>query len=273
MLAAGSASMSFKGCSVEAGVEQWLRLGGRHVDTANDYGTQPDVGRALKASGVPRKEVFLTTKIPGPIGRLAAMELILNTSLPHMGVDYIDLVLIHSPCLAREDQFDKCGDALKGARLETWQGLVELVKAGKIRAAGVSNFNKEQVAEILAAGGRPAVNQVEWHLGYHNEQLLAASKAAGVTLEAWGPLTGPTAGHPGVSLADSRLKTVAARYNASTAQVALRWSAQKGVAAVTGTCDKGHALGDLAAFDFALSEADVALLDGLQAAPAMLIAV
>lgn len=271
MIALGAANISFQGCSVQEGVEQWLRLGGRHIDTAYDYGTQPEVGRALRASGVPRSEVFVTTKIPGPIGEQEVIDLVEKVSLPQLGMDYVDLLLIHFPCLDKGDFPNKCGAVGRTERLATWAGLMELQKKGKIRAAGVSNYAAEHLAEIAAAGSRAAVNQVEWHLGYHNETLLAASKAFGVTLEAWGPLTGPTAavaGHAGISLGDPDLKAVAKRYNASTAQVALRWSAHKGVVPVTATCNKEHALGDLAAFDFDLSEADIAQLDALKAKPA-----
>lgn len=266
MLVLGAATVSFTECTVQEGVEQWLRLGGRHIDTANDYGTQLDVGRALKAVGLPRDSVFITTKIPGPIGEQAAIALIQQASLPQLGVDFIDLVLIHFPCLDAHDFPDKCGGKLKTERLATWKGLMTLQKAGKIRAVGVSNYNVEQVAEIIAVGGCPAVNQVEWHLGYHNETLLTAMMASGVTLEAWGSLSGPTAsmaGHPGISLRDPRLAKLADIYNVSTAQLALRWSAHKGVVPVTATCNKDHALGDLATFDFDITDTDIAQLDAL----------
>lgn len=266
MLALGAAHQSFTTCSVQDGVEQWLHLGGRHIDTANDYGTQPDVGRALKAAGLPRQDVFITTKIPGPIGRQSAIDMIEKTSLPQLGLDYIDLVLIHFPCINKKDFPNKCGDKNSEERLATWEGLRQLQKDGKIRAAGVSNYNAEQVAEIINIGDRPAVNQVEWHLGYHNETLLTSMKKWGVILEAWAALAGPTAsiaGHSGISLSDPRLKQVADKYNASTAQLALRWSAHKGVVPVTATCNKDHAQGDLKAFAFDLEQADIAVLDHL----------
>lgn len=269
MLAFGSARSSFKGeCTVTEAVKQWLSLGGRHIDTANNYGTQPDVGRALEESGVPRADIFLTTKIPGPIGKQEAIAMITNASLPQLGVDYIDLVLVHTPCLEHKFFPNLCGAKEAAARLDTWQGLLELRAAGKIRAVGVSNFDAEQVAELARASGvAPAVNQVEWHLGYHNETLLAAMKADGVVLEAWAPLAGPTAGmagHPGVPLGDPHLGRVAAGHHGATAaQVALRWSVHKGVAPVTATCSAAHAKGDLAAFDFDLSEDEVSLLDSL----------
>jgi 2,5-diketo-D-gluconate reductase A len=271
MIAFGSATSSFKDqCSVQEAVEQWLHLGGRHIDTAWNYHTQPDVGRALKSSGVPRKEVFLTTKIPGPIGKQKVIDTILKESLPQLGLEYIDLLLIHYPCEDLKLFPNKCGAVGKEARLDTWQGLMELQKAGKIRAAGVSNYDIEQVSEIIeTTGSAPAVNQVEWHLGYHNETLLAGMKGNNVTLEAWASLAGPTAsaaGNPGISLGDARLKVFAQRHNVSTAQIALRWSTYKGVVPVTATCDKSHALGDLAIFSFDLTSSEVAELDSLRVA-------
>lgn len=267
MIALGAAHISFANCSVQEGIEQWLRLGGRHIDTANNYGTQPDVGRALKSASVPRQDIFITTKIPGPIGRQSAIDMIERSSLPQLGVEYIDLVLIHFPCISKKDFPDKCGDENKEERLATWEGLRQLQKEGKIRATGVSNFNADQIAEIVDIGDRPAVNQVEWHLGYHNETLLTYMKRWGVTLEAWAPLAGPTAslaGHSGISLRDPRLKQVADKYNVSTAQLALRWSAHKGVVPVTGSCEKDHVLSDLNTFAFDLEDTDVSVLDQLR---------
>merc|ERR1712232_195169 len=136
-------------------------------------GTQADIGRALRATAVPRHQIFITTKVSGPIGKQATIDAIRKTALAELGVDYIDLVLIHFPCVEYQDGPDKCGSKDQVQRLETWAGLMQLKKEGTIRAAGVSNFNTEHVADIIAAGGQPAVNQVEWHLGYHNETLLA----------------------------------------------------------------------------------------------------
>merc|ERR1719424_1430656 len=235
MIAFGTAKTSFSGCSVQEGIEQWLRLGGRHLDTADDYGTQPDVGRALKASGVARNDVFLTTKIPGPIGKAAVIDKIIHTALPQLGVDYIDLVLIHFPCNTFSET---CGKDQAKERADTWQGLVELRKQGKIRALGVSNFDADQVDEIKSAFGEaPAVNQIQYHLAYHNDTFLQRMKDVGTVLEAWASLGGPTVHgkHPTISLNDPRLKQVADQYNVSGAQVVFRWDNQKGVVPVTAT--------------------------------------
>ncbi|CAE8678346.1 unnamed protein product [Polarella glacialis] len=266
MLAFGTARVSLETCTVQAGVEQWLRMGGRHIDTADDYGTQPDVGLAIKASGVPRSEIFLTTKIPGPIGKQAVINKILHTALPQLGLDYLDLVLIHFPCKSMKDFPNKCGAIFRAERLDTWAGLVELRAMGKIRAIGVSDYSVEQVAEVVEEFGEaPAVNQVQWHLAYHNETLWSAMQQVGTVLQAWAALGGPTASHgvPSISLGDPRLKEVAARNNVSTAQVVLRWETQHGVVPVTATCSEEHARGDLAAFDFQLSPADLDLLSNL----------
>jgi len=265
MLAFGTAGTSFKGeCTVQDAVEQWLHLGGRHIDTADDYGTQPDVGRALKASDVARKDIFITTKIPGPIGSKNATDKILNTALPQLGVDYIDLVLIHFPC--QLPAMTGCGSQFKAERLDTFKALVQLRKAGKIRAVGVSNYDADEVDEIKQEFGEaPAVNQVQYHLASHDDTLLKHMNDVGTVLEAWASLGGPTVHgrKPTISLGDARLKAVAARYNMSTAQVVFRWETQKGVVPVTATCSKDHALGDMNAFAFKLSDADLSYLDAL----------
>jgi diketogulonate reductase-like aldo/keto reductase len=266
MLAFGTMTISNEGCTVQGAVEQWLRLGGRHIDMSLLYKTQPDAGRGINASGVPRKELFLTTKVEGPIGYKEAIDQVTNTDLAQVGVDYFDLVLIHFPCPSFKDFPNKCGSKFKQERLETWRGLEQLKRTGKVRAIGVSNYNQEQLRELIDAGYRPAVNQLQWHLGYHNDTFLQEMTDLGVKMEAWASLAGPTKSHniPGVSLGDARLKAVAKRYNASTAQVALQWSVRKGVTPVTATCVLEHAKGDLTAFDFNLSAEDISYLDSLK---------
>mmetsp|Transcript_53620 Transcript_53620/g.83519 ORF Transcript_53620/g.83519 Transcript_53620/m.83519 type:complete len:327 (+) Transcript_53620:37-1017(+) len=272
MLAFGSARTSFKTCSVQDGVEQWLRLGGRHIDTADDYGTQLDVGRAIKASGISRDEVFITTKIPGPIGKANVTNKILDTALPQLGVDYIDLVLIHFPCPA--SLFTGCGKEYANERRDTYEGLAELRKQGRIRAVGVSNYGVDQVEEIFHAFHEyPAVNQVQYHLAYHNDTLLRKMKDVGTVLEAWASLGGPTVHGktPTIPLSDPRLGKIAKKYNASSAQVIFRWETQKGVVPVTATCDQAHATGDLNSFFFKLSDEDIATLDAMKPAQAIIV--
>jgi diketogulonate reductase-like aldo/keto reductase len=267
MLAFGTMTMSNKGCKVSDAVEQWIRLGGRHIDMSLGYKTQPEAGKGINASGVPRKDVFLTTKIEGPIGYNATIDQVIKHDLVNVGLDYFDLLLIHWPCTDPKKYWpNKCGAKGKAARLETWRGLEYLKSQGKVRAIGVSNFNRGQVKELVDAGYKPAVNQVQWHLGYHNDTFLEKMAKYGVKVEAWAPLAGPTKSSniPGVSLSDARLKAVASRYKASTAQIALQWSVKKGVTPVTATCVKDHAVADLTAFNFNLSKEDMTYLDALK---------
>lgn len=262
MMAFGTAKTSLTSCTVQKGVEQWLNMGGRHIDTADDYGTQPDVGRALRSSNVSRSEIFLTTKVPGPIGKQAVIDKILHTALPELGVEYIDLVLIHFPC---KDGSTACPDQA-AERQDTWAGLVELRQQKTIRAIGVSNYDVEQVAEVLTVFKEaPAVNQVQYHLASHNETLLQHMKSMGTTLEAWASLGGPTVHgkRPTIPLDDPRLKGVAAKYNMSTAQVVFRWETQKGVVPVTATCSEQHTVADLKSFRYQLSDADIGKLDAM----------
>jgi len=265
MLAFGTMTMSNKGCAVKEAVQQWLQLGGRHVDMSLLYKTEPDAGEGIKASGLPRNELFLTTKIEGPIGFNQTLEQV-SGDLLKVGVEYFDLLLIHFPCPDFKDFPNKCNSTGKQERLDTWRGLEVLKSEGKVRAIGVSNFNQDQVEELTEAGYQPAVNQVQWHLGYHNDTFLHEMTKLGVHVEAWASLAGPTKSHnvPGVGLDDDRLRKVAGSYNASTAQVALQWSVRKGVTPVTASCSKDHVLADLSAFDFDLSAQDLLYLDSLQ---------
>eukprot|EP00438_Fugacium_kawagutii_P007903 Skav203685 [mRNA] locus=scaffold259:132859:136099:+ [translate_table: standard] len=153
MIAFGTARVSLSSCSVFDGVHQWLQLGGRHIDTAHDYGTEPDVGEALKKSDatcdlhcVKREDIFITTKIPGPIGGAAVQKMVLNETLPNLGVDYVDLLLIHFPCLDMKDFPNACGSKLRKERLDTWHGITELRKQGKVRAIGATCLNGSSAA-------------------------------------------------------------------------------------------------------------------------------
>jgi len=269
---------TYDNCSMQDAVEQWLKVGGRHVLTCvgRCYASEPQIGRAWRASGLPRNEVFITTMVPEPVGRREVSDMILNVSMKNLGVDYIDLVLIKRACVPSQhgpEYPDRCGNDSKDLRLATWQGLMDLRSSGKIRAAGVSNYNAEHIAEILARGERPAVNQVEWHLGFHDDDLLQQMRHWNVTLEGYGVLSGPTTlyGNPGVPLHDSRLIEVAHRYNVSAAQVVLQWTIAKGIAPITATCNAAHAADDFKAFGFSLAAEDVAYLDSLKAQSSMVL--
>lgn len=266
---------TYDNCSVQDAVENWFKVGGRHVLTCvgSCYESEPQIGKAWRASNLSRKDIFITTMIPEPVEKEKVIDMIQNESMKNLGVDYIDLVLIKRACVPREpgpEYPDKCGNDSKPLRLATWQGLMELRRMGKIRAAGVSNYNTEHIAEILSLGERPAVNQVEWHLGFHDDALLATMRKWNITMEGYGVLSGPTAslyGNAGVPLHDPRVSAVAQRYNVSPAKLVLQWVIGKGIAPITSTCNKSHAMDDFTAFNLTLDAKDIAYLDDLRPQP------
>lgn len=265
MLAFGTSPITYKGCSVKAAVSMYLKLGVRHLDLGLYYGTEKEVGEAVKESGIPRSELFLAGKVEGPVGYENALAQIIDLDLPNTGLNYFDLLLMHYPC---STYGERCGTNQFEKRLSTWQALEHLKAIGKARAIGVSNFDWEQLNQLRQAGFQPAVNQVQWHLGYHDDALLGEAVAGGTLIEAWASLGSPVVGgygmvKPGISLEDPRLDTIARRYNASAAQIALQWMIQMGVTPVTGTCSETHVRADLKSFDIHLSSYDVAYLNNL----------
>jgi len=183
MLALGTMRETLEGCAVKDAVKMWLRLGGRHLDLSKWYGTEKEVAEGLKAAGVLRKDVFLTAKVEGPIGYESTLRQVATYDLPNMGVDYFDLLLIHTPCVSYADFPNKCGLKDKQERLDTWRALEHLKAMGKVRAIGVSNFAMSQLQQLYHAGYHPAVNQVQWHLGYHNDTLLSAAMLGGTHID------------------------------------------------------------------------------------------
>jgi len=200
-----------------------------------------------------------------------------DEAIPALGGGPIDLVLVHWPCPGyyHGANWSSCcncsGSEGLSERLDTWRALEELRASGEVRAAGVSNFDTDQLEGMRAAAaseGRAAnlsVNQVEWHLGYHDEPLLAYCRAAGITLQAYSPLGGPAGSHPSPEVLHSPAVTTAAgAHNVSVYQVALRWSLQRGVPLVTSTSSEAHMEADLSPlYGFSLSDEEMAALDRL----------
>lgn len=223
-----------------------LAAGYRHFDTASFYGTEQALGDALKASGVPREELFLTSKLwkdeMGYENALAAFE----RSLQKLGTDYLDLYLIHWPrpddLTAEWRQLDR----------DTWRALEELYRAGRVRAIGVSNFlphhlrNLMETAEIM-----PMVNQIEFHPGYPQTYTVEFCKAHGILPEAWSPL-----GRTRV-LQDERLAGIAAKYGKSVAQLCVRFALQCGVAPLPKSSSPARMQANLDVFDFVISDEDM----------------
>lgn len=217
-----------------------LDLGYRHIDTAQAYGNEESVGKALRESGLPRDAVFITTKFyPGNRDPVAAVE----QSLPRLGVDYVDLYLIHWPA---------------GGPTWAWAGMERAREIGAARTIGVSNFGAGELEQAIAAGTvRPAVNQVEFNPVHYRRGLLDASQQRDVAVEAYSPLG------TGRHLSDKTVRRVAERAGRTPAQVLLRWGLQHGIPVIPKSTHRERIEENAQIFDFALSDEDMAALDSL----------
>lgn len=220
-----------------------LTAGYRHIDTAFFYENEREVGEAVRASGLSREAVFVTSKLwTTDHGYERALKAF-DASAENLGLGTVDLFLSHFPVSRR--------------RVETWKALIELKKAGRVRSIGVSNYTITHLREIMdATGVPPSVNQVELHPYLTQRELVAFCKAAGIQVVAYSPLT------HGLKLKDPKLAAVAARYGKSPAQILIRWSLQHGYGVLPKSSDPQRIVANAAVFDFTLSEADMQTLDG-----------
>jgi diketogulonate reductase-like aldo/keto reductase len=217
-----------------------LELGYRHIDTAQAYGNEKSVGKALRDSGVPRNEVFLTTKF-FPARKDPAGEA--EQSLRRLGADQVDLYLIHWP---------------QGGATWAWPGMERARELGFARSIGVSNFSVSELDEVIAAGtSRPVVNQVQFSPLEYRRGLLEACRRRSVALEAYSPLG--TARH----LSNRTVRRVAQRAGRTPAQVLLRWCLQHDVPVIPKSIHRDRIAENAQLFDFTLSEHDMTELDAL----------
>jgi diketogulonate reductase-like aldo/keto reductase len=228
------------GPDTENAVRWALELGYRHVDTAQAYGNEESVGRALRDSGVPRDEVFITTKFfPGRKDPEAEAR----RSLERLGVDHVDLYIIHWP---------------QGGPTWAWPGMEGARERGYARSIGVSNFSVSELAELMSvARTPPVVNQVQFSPFEYRRTLLEACEQRGVALEVYSPLG------TGRHLADERVGEIAARAERTPAQVLLRWCVQRDLVVIPKSTHRDRIGANAQIFDFALSEEDMAALDAL----------
>jgi 2,5-diketo-D-gluconate reductase A len=220
-----------------------LDLGYRHIDTAQAYGNEQSVGQALRDSGVPRDEVFVTTKFaPGRTDPVAEAE----QSLKRLGLDHVDLYLVHWP---------------QGGPTRAWPGMERARERGHARSIGVSNFNVGDLQAVFTAGTiPPAVNQVQFSPFHYQRDLLEACRARDVVLEAYSPLG------TGRHLSKKTVNDVAARVGRTPAQVLLRWCVQHEVPAVAKSTHRERIEENAQIFDFTLSSEDMAQLDAQSSA-------
>jgi diketogulonate reductase-like aldo/keto reductase len=221
-----------------------LRVGYRHLDTAQAYRNEKDVGDAIKESGLSRSEIFVTTKIANPNQGYQGTKTSLDRSLARFGYDYFDLVLIHFP--------------VTGRRAETWQALIEAKQAGKARSIGVSNYTLRHLEELLRTSEtKPAVNQVEMSPFLFQRPLLEICHANAIIVEAYSPLT------QGRKLHHPVLVEVAKTLGKTPAQVMLRWALQHRMVVLPKSVTPSRIAENAAIFDFEIPAAAMHVLDGL----------
>jgi 2,5-diketo-D-gluconate reductase A len=230
-------------------VGQALKAGYRHIDTAQAYGTERGVGQAIAASGIPRDEVYVTSKLANGNHAPDDLRRSFDETMTGLGLDQLDLFLIHWPLPTLYD----------GDYVSTWKAVTELVTEGRLRTAGVSNFQPAHLDRIIAETGIiPAVNQVELHPYFTNEAVRAAAARHGIAIEAHSPL-----GHDGKPVSDETINGIAAARGRTPAQVILRWHLQHGTIVIPKSARPERMAENLAVLDFELSAEEIASLDGL----------
>ncbi|MGM0300546.1 hypothetical protein IGI66_000125 [Enterococcus sp. AZ048] len=235
------------------GVDQVLTAiqdGYRLLDTSTNYDSEGVVGEAIRRSGLPRSEFFVTTKLPGKYHAYEDALMMIQESLFRMGLDYFDLYLIHWPLPKR------------GLYVEAWQALVRAQKLGLIRSIGVSNFEPEHLDTIIEETGvTPAVNQIEIHPYWVQERMLKANKERGILTEAWSPL-----GRGNDALKKTVIAELAEKHGKTPAQIILRWHAERGILPIPKSRNLIHQRENLAIFDFELTQEEVGRINLLEKA-------
>ncbi len=228
-----------------------IDAGYRHIDTAGMYNNEVSVGRAVRECGIPREELFVTSKLANPMrGYREALEAF-DESMNRLGLDYLDLYLIHWP--ATKKNFENWIEI----NLNTWRAFTELYHAGRVRAIGVSNFLPHHLEALMGTEVYPMVDQIEFHPGYHQDDILRFCHSHGICVQAWSPL-----GRGGV-LGDETLRAIAQKYGKSTAQLCIRWCMQHAVLPLPKSQNTARIIENINVYDFIISDEDMAAIDAI----------
>ncbi len=243
MLGFGTYGLSGEVC--QRSVADAISVGYRLIDTAKVYGNEVEVGKGIKQSGIDRKQLFVTSKLWVDDAGYENAKKGFEETLRKLGLDYLDLYLIHRPR----------GD-VKGS----WKAMEELYKAGKIKAIGISNFDSAQVADLLSyAQVKPIVNQIETHAYFQQSNDYNVLKQHNIQMEAWAPFA---EGRNGL-FTNEVFVQIAKKHSKTVAQVNLRWHFQRGIVAIPRSSQKVHIVENLDIFDFKLDQADMSAIEKL----------
>ena len=233
-------------------VMEAIKIGYRHIDTAFAYYNEVAVADGIRASGIKREDIFVTTKHWITMRGYEKTKEAIDLSLKNLGFDYIDLYLIHWPCV------EKVSPDWKEINASTWKAFEEAYKAGKIRAIGVSNFQKKHYDALAERCEiKPMVNQIEFHPGYTQPETVKYSKDEGMLVQAFTPLG------CGAVLSDATLASIAAKYQKTVAQICLRFVLQSGLNVLTKSVTPSRILENAQIFDFELSAEDMATINAM----------
>lgn len=231
---------------VEQAIADAADAGYRLIDTASVYKNEDGVGRGIKALTIPREELFVTTKIWNTAQRIGDVEDTFNRSLERLGLDYVDLYLIHWP--------------VPGCYTDTWKALEKLQAQGRVKSIGVSNFHVhdlemlKKVSDVI-----PAVNQVEFHPLFNQPELLSYCRDNKIAVQAYAPLA------RGAYLHSQLLLEIGRKYQKTTAQIGLRWAVQQGISVIPKSVHKERILENAAIFDFSLTQEEMEAINAMDA--------
>ncbi len=231
-----------------------IKAGYRHIDTAALYGNEKGVGKAVKECGIPREELFITSKVWNDCRGYDKAKAAFEESMKKLDMEYLDLLLIHWP--ANKKQY---GEEAKSLNAETWRAFEELYNAGKVKAIGLSNFLPHHIEELMeTATIKPMVNQIEFHPGWAQLEVAKYCQENDIVVEAWSPF-----GRKDI-IENETLKEIGKKYGKSVAQVCMNWILNHGILPLPKSVTPSRMVENTLVFDFKLSQEDMDVIDALK---------